>query len=87
VGEGEKAVATLEASDQIRMEGGGVGPGIVFSRKLSKQFLAVTKSGQIPYGQVKIRGTNALARTPGAIVVADIEAPDGSRTPISLKLE
>ena len=87
VGEGENAVATLEVSNQIRLEGGGLGHGMIFGRRASKQFLAITKDGQIPYGKVKIRETGAISRTPDAIIVADIEAMDGSRTPISLKLE
>ena len=87
IGEGQNTWATLEVSDQIRLEGGALGHGMIFSRRGVKQFVAITKDGQIPYGKVKIRETGAIVRTPDAIIVADIEATDGSRTPISLKLQ
>ena len=87
----KKALATLEVSDQVRLEDGSVGHGIVFTRSIggvsSKQFLAITEDGQLPYGQVKIRDAAAVVETADIVTMADIEIPDGSSVPISLRLE
>lgn len=91
VADDKKALATLEASDQMRLEHGSVGHGIILKRSVggvsSKQFLAITEDGQLPYGKVKIRDAEAIAKTVHVVTLADIERPDGSRVPISLRLE
>jgi hypothetical protein len=83
---------SLETSDQLQLETGGVGHGIIFSRggkdgKISvKQFLAITEGGAIPYGMAKIRKAEGIVEAVDSITLADIERVDGSKVPISVKL-
>ena len=91
VGNGKKALATLEVSNQIQMEDGSMGHGMICTKSTggvsSKQFLAVTENGDLPYGEVTIRDADAIIETLDSVTCADIERPDGSRVPISLRLE
>lgn len=91
VGNNKKVLATLEVSDQIRLEGGLVGHGIVFTKSFGgvsgKQFLALSEDGQLPYGEVKIRDAVAVVQTADIVTLADIKTPDGSLVPISLRFE
>ncbi|NQU58699.1 MAG: hypothetical protein HQ513_15840 [Rhodospirillales bacterium] len=80
-------LATLELSDQIQLEDGTLGHGIVFSRGGSKHFMPIVPDGVIPYGKVVIRELDAIVEAADNIVVADLEAENGTKLPISLKLE
>jgi hypothetical protein len=85
--ENKTTLAVLELSDQIKLEDGTLGYGIVFARDGSKQFLAIVPDGVIPYGKVVIREVDAIAQTADKLIVADLEAANGTKHPISLKLE
>jgi hypothetical protein len=89
--EGKKSLSKLEASDQIGLDDGSVGHGIIWTRIVdgvsSKQFLAITEEGRLPYGEVRIRNAEAIGKTTHVLTIADIEKPDGRRVPIFLRLE
>ena len=90
-GVGKKALASLEVSDQIRMEDGSVGYGMVVTTGggggSSKQFLAMGEDGPAPHGKVKIRAAAAVVQSADVVTVADIETPDGSLVPVSFRIE
>jgi hypothetical protein len=87
VKENKTTLAVLELSDQIALEDGTLGYGIVFTRDGSKHFLAIVPDGVVPYGKVVIREKDAIVEASDNIVVADLEAENGTKLPISLKLE
>ncbi|MFK7779516.1 MAG: hypothetical protein QM501_15545 [Gimesia sp.] len=97
----EKLLVTLETSDQMNLEGGETGSGIVFTTINSSkgepekpfsvasgtQNLAIVKNGLIPYGQAKIRDVASVVQTADSLILADIETPDGALIPITFRLE
>ena len=85
----KKTLATLEVSDQISLEGGSMGHGMIFTTGsgVVSQFLALTEDGALPYGKVKIRDAMAVLQSGDTVTLADIETPDGSLVPISFRLE
>jgi hypothetical protein len=87
VKENKTTLAVLELSDQIKLEGGALGYGIVFARDGSKQFLPIVPDGVIPYGKVVIREVDAIVQIADKLIVADLEAANGTKHLISLKLE
>jgi len=87
VKEKKTTLAVLEVSNQIKLEDGTLGYGIVFTRNYSKQFLAIVPDGVIPYGKVVIREKDAIVETSDELIVAALEAEDGTTLPVSLKLE
>ncbi len=88
---GEKVLVTLEVSDQIQLEDGSKGHGMIYTRSTSgvsaKTFVAVTENGPLPYGEVTVREVDAIIETSDEVTCADIVRRDGSRIPISLRLE
>ena len=88
---GEKALVTLELSDQIRLEDWSLGHGMIFAKgtgdSINKQFLAITKQGGLPYGRATMRDIDAFVKTHNSVTCADIKQADGSLIPISLRLE
>ena len=80
-------LAVLELSDQIKLEDGTLGYGMVFAWDGSKQFLAIVPDGVIPYGKVVIKEVDTIVQTADKLIVADLEAANGTTHPISLKLE
>jgi hypothetical protein len=91
VGNGKKTLATLEVSNQIKLEDGSMGHGMIYTRSTEgvsgKQFLAITKNGDLPYGKVTIRNADNINETPESVTCADIVKSDGSQVPISFRLE
>jgi hypothetical protein len=92
VGNGKKAIATLEASNQIKMDDGSMGYGIIYTNSVGgvsvTQYLAVTRNeGDLPYGEVTFRHAEAIVKTLDSVICGDIVRPEGKNVPISLKLE
>ena len=91
VGNGKEVLATLEVSNQIQLEDGSMGHGMIYTKSTrgvsNKTFLAVTENGNLPYGEVTIRADDAIIETTDNVTCADIVKQDGSRIPISLRLE
>ncbi len=87
----QTTLATLEVSDQIEMEDGSLGRGMIFTKSTggasAKKFLAVTEGGPLPYGQVKIRDATTIVQTADTVTLADIETPNSDLVPISIRLE
>ena len=90
---GKNELVWLEVSNQIQLEDGALGHGMIFTRDIRngrgsrKHLLAITENGPLPYGKASIRKTEAIVEAADSLTIADIERPDGSKVPISLKLE
>ena len=88
---GEKTVATVEASDQIELENGGKGEGIVFTTArggiTGKQYLHLASDGELPSGDLIVRKEDNIVQTADKVVVADLRLSDGASVPVSLALE
>lgn len=91
VGNGKKVLVTLEVSNQIQLQDGSMGHGMIYTKSTggvsNKTYLAVTENGSLPYGEVTVRDVDAIIETTDNVTCADIVKQDGSRIPISLRLE
>lgn len=97
----EKLLVTLETSDQMNLEGGETGSGIVFTTVSSSkgksektvlvasgtQNFAIVKNGLIPFGQAKTRDAASVVQTANSLILADIKTPNGELIPISFRIE
>jgi hypothetical protein len=68
-----------------------MGHGIIWTKDrgtgASKQYLAITEDGNLPYGKVVIRDANGIDESSDSLTCADIETVEGTRVPISLRLQ
>lgn len=91
-----RLLVSLEVTDDLKLEGGETGHGIIFTTTSKNDktgmsvagtaYKAITETGPIPYGRVKLRTRDNIVQTPDSIGLADLETADGSLIPISIRL-
>ncbi len=78
---------TMEASDQVMLDDGGKGKGFILTMGPNNVFhVPIVKNGQVPFGELVIRPSNAILNQNGVWSFADIRLPDGKLVPISVKV-
>ncbi len=89
-------LVSLEATDKLKLEGSETGHGLIFTTTskndktggttLGTNNLALTETGPISYGRVKLRSPANIVQTTDSIELADLETIDGRLIPISIRL-
>ena len=78
--------ATVEASDQIKMENGSLASGFMVRVKSAGfegcAFASITPDGKIPFGDLVFRKNANITNTDGAFTFADIHQANGTLVPI-----
>jgi hypothetical protein len=78
--------ATVEASDQIRMEDGSKGRGFVFVAGGVRAFVAIAPGGSVPLGTLVLRQDADITEANGTFTFADIRQEDGTRVPVCVRV-
>ncbi|QDT89203.1 hypothetical protein Pan161_08300 [Gimesia algae] len=91
-----RTLISLEVSDKLKLEGGETGYGFILTTTSKNDktggsasctsYKAITETGPLPYGRVKLRTPDNIVQTPDSIGLADLETPTGSLIPISIRL-
>jgi serine/threonine protein kinase len=80
------AIATVEASDQIKMEDGSLGRGFIFQVKGTRHYIAITPDGPVPFGELVFREDANVTENEGTFTFADIRQSDGTLIPVSIRV-
>jgi tRNA A-37 threonylcarbamoyl transferase component Bud32 len=78
--------ATVEASNQIRLDDGSLGKGFVFKGGNGTVYVAMTPEGPVPFGELIFRDNNRISHTDGIHTFADIHQTDGKPIPVSIRV-
>lgn len=91
-----RMLISLEATDNMKLEGGETGHGLIFTTTTINDktggsasctaYKAITETGPLPYGRVKLRQPADIVQTPDSLGLADLETPAGSLIPVSIRL-
>ena len=91
-----RMLISLEATDNMKLEGGETGHGLIFTTTTindktggatsGTKNLAISETGPLPYGRVKLRQPADIVQSPDSLGLADLETPAGSLVPISIRL-
>ena len=76
--------ATVEGSNEIRLDDGSTGKGFVFRAGGSTTNVAITPGGPVPFGEFVIRDDSKVTGNDGTATFADIRKPDGTLVPVSV---
>ena len=78
--------ATVEAADQIKMDDGSTGHGLVFQAWSVRHNIAITPDGPVPYGEVVFRTNSMITQKDGTFTFADIRQANGTLVPVSIRV-
>ncbi len=78
--------ATVEASDQLKLEDGSLGRGLVFRTRSAVANIAITPDGPAPYGAVVFRPTAAIVNENDTFTFADLRQTNGTLIPVSIRV-
>jgi len=78
------ARATVEASDQVRLDDGSMGRGFVFVAGGVRTAVAITEGGPVPFGDLVFRPEGAITGQAGTFTFADLRQADGPLVPLSV---
>jgi len=78
--------ATLEASDQIKLDDGSMGHGLIFQAWSVRHYIAITPDGPVPFGEMVFRENTNVTEKDGTFTFADIRQADGTLIPVSIRV-
>ncbi len=78
--------ATLEASDQIKLDDGSMWHGLIFQAWSVRHYIAITPDGPVPFGEVVFRENTNVTENEGTFTFADIRQADGTLIPVSIRV-
>jgi hypothetical protein len=82
--------ATVEASNELRLDGGSLGQGFVIrtfgTTSSSTANVAIAPGGPVPFGTLVFRANDAVSSKDGIFTFADIHQPDGTLVPVSVRV-
>ena len=78
--------ATVEAADQIKVDNGSTGHGLVFQAWSVRHNIAITPDGPLPYGEVVFRTNSMITQKDGTFTFADIRQANGTLVPVSIRV-
>jgi hypothetical protein len=77
--------ATVEASDQIKLEDGSMGHGLIFQVRGTRHNIATTPEDPVP-GEVVFRPNSMITQMDGTFTFADIRQTNGTLIPVSIRV-
>ena len=82
--------ATVEASSGFRLDDGSLGQGFIIrtfgTTASSTVNVSITPGGPVPFGTLVFRANDAVSSQNGIFTFADIQMPDGTLVPISVRV-
>ena len=78
--------ATVEAADQIKLDDGSTGHGLIFQAWSVRHNIAITPDGPVPYGEVVFRTNSMITQKNGTFTFADIHQTNGTLVPVSIRV-
>jgi hypothetical protein len=81
---GTAVSATVEGSNEIRLEDGSLGRGFIFRAGGSTTYVAITPGGPVPWGEFVMRDNRNVTGIGATATFADIRKADGTLVPVSV---
>ena len=77
---------SVRASDQIKLDDGSLGKGLIFEGKYGVANVAITPGGPVPFGELVIRDNSRITQSNGVYTFADVHQEDGTLVPVSIRV-
>ena len=78
--------ATVEASNEIKLDDGSLGKGFIFRTSAGTTYVAITPGGPVPFGDLEFRAGSKVDTKDGIYTFADIRKKDGTLVPVSIRV-